>query len=226
MPLPIDRIRKKNLQRKDGSWNLSAEYLQYQKEGGVLSPEGWNARLKKLRQERTNEWGRKFFAEHPEKRKEYSIRAAAKLKAAHPDYAKEQMRKFRERHPDYNRFHTATKQLGNSSVCYGCGTATKTEKHHFDYSRPLEVVFLCRDCHMKLHQKSTNDIDRTKELRATIQLLADCSHNIKVSVEAVRKSHPEWDDERIWVFFGELIGNSMVATKRLAVITSNKPEGQ
>lgn len=226
MTLPKDRTRKKNRQRKDGSWNLSEPYLQHQKEGGILSPEAWNERLKKLRQEKANEWLTQYRIDHPDKAKEHSVKSAAKRKLLHPDYEKEQMRKFRERHPDYNRFHTATKKLGSSSICYGCGAATKTEKHHFDYSRPLEVVFLCRDCHMKLHQKLANGVDHVKELRATVQLLADCSHNMKVSMEAVRQYHPEWDNERIWVFFGELIGNSLIATKELAVITSHEEAKQ
>jgi hypothetical protein len=31
-----------------------------------------------------------------------------------------------------------------------CG-ATKTEAHHTDYSRPLDVVWLCKHCHRLLH---------------------------------------------------------------------------
>lgn len=37
--------------------------------------------------------------------------------------------------------------------CAKCG-ATEAEKHHPDYSKPLDIVWLCRPCHLKAHEKS------------------------------------------------------------------------
>lgn len=34
--------------------------------------------------------------------------------------------------------------------CTECG-AKKAEKHHVDYTKPLEVVWMCRPCHLALH---------------------------------------------------------------------------
>lgn len=36
--------------------------------------------------------------------------------------------------------------------CADCGNL-KTEAHHEDYSKPLEVIWLCHRCHMKRHRK-------------------------------------------------------------------------
>ena len=35
--------------------------------------------------------------------------------------------------------------------CFICGE-TDVQAHHEDYSKPLEVIFLCRNCHYKRHQ--------------------------------------------------------------------------
>lgn len=40
--------------------------------------------------------------------------------------------------------------------CVECG-APETEAHHEDYSRPLDVTFLCRACHLALHQSARQD---------------------------------------------------------------------
>lgn len=34
-------------------------------------------------------------------------------------------------------------------VCARCGTKEKLTRHHPDYDYPLDVVILCRDCHIK-----------------------------------------------------------------------------
>lgn len=36
--------------------------------------------------------------------------------------------------------------------CERCN-AEKVEKHHPDYSKPLEIVWLCRPCHLALHRE-------------------------------------------------------------------------
>lgn len=41
--------------------------------------------------------------------------------------------------------------------CQKCG-AQKSEKHHPDYSRPLEVEWLCRRCHRAAHAQGRGQL--------------------------------------------------------------------
>jgi uncharacterized protein (DUF433 family) len=41
--------------------------------------------------------------------------------------------------------------LVRPSACAQCHRPCKPEAHHRDYSRPLDVVWLCRPCHVAAH---------------------------------------------------------------------------
>lgn len=50
-------------------------------------------------------------------------------------------------------------QLARPDHCSNCGKVGKVDAHHDDYTKPDQVVWLCRSCHMKRHfgngQKAT-----------------------------------------------------------------------
>lgn len=81
-------------------------------------------------------------------------RARAKRPARRQAAAKISTR-WRQKHPEAYRAQTA---LGNAlrdgkvdrQPCLFCGEA-KVHAHHRDYSKPLEVVWLCAKCHHRLH---------------------------------------------------------------------------
>lgn len=47
--------------------------------------------------------------------------------------------------------------------CEKCGNE-KAEMHHEDYDKPLEVIWLCRTCHLDLHTQRNRKEAESKEL--------------------------------------------------------------
>jgi len=43
-------------------------------------------------------------------------------------------------------------EIVKSLICAGCGESKRLDGHHQDYSKPLDVVWLCRPCHMFTHK--------------------------------------------------------------------------
>lgn len=77
-----------------------------------------------------------------------------------PERVATYFQQYRHRNPDKKRAHRrvwdAVRQgkLVKPDACENCMAATEKAKlhaHHEDYSRPLEVEWLCQECHEKRH---------------------------------------------------------------------------
>jgi hypothetical protein len=109
---------------------------------------------RKKNADRYKEYDAKRFREDP------------KVKARHAAYRKtpagiasmsKARRKWREANSDKRAAHVI---LGNAvrdgriikpEFCSECGAGGTIHGHHGDYSRPLDVVWLCQTCHKKQH---------------------------------------------------------------------------
>lgn len=64
-------------------------------------------------------------------------------------------KKVRERYPDRMYANNALAgavrrgQVVRPSSCSQCDNTRDIQAHHEDYSKPLEVIWLCRDCHVE-----------------------------------------------------------------------------
>ncbi len=82
------------------------------------------------------EWSRRYVTEH---RGECAAR----------------LRKYRSDNPERARANEAIKRAVKSGrinrpvTCQKCGVSGKIEGHHPDYSKPLEVKWLCTKCHRR-----------------------------------------------------------------------------
>ena len=80
------------------------------------------------------------------------------------EYLLEVQRRNRKRHPDRDR---ARRILGRAiksgaiirpSFCGECFTPCKPDGHHDDYSKPLDVRWLCEKCHYKITRKPLSEV--------------------------------------------------------------------
>lgn len=49
--------------------------------------------------------------------------------------------------------HINTGKLFKPDFCYLCGDKCEPQAHHEDYSKPLEILWLCPTCHANRHKK-------------------------------------------------------------------------
>ena len=88
-----------------------------------------------------------------------AIAARAAYAKAHPEQAVKQIQRSNKRHPEHFRaryaFTNALRagKLTKPDACSKCGKAGRIHGHHPDYSKPLEVVWLCHSCHIGEHHR-------------------------------------------------------------------------
>src|SRR5207253_11493816 len=113
------------------------------KRGHRLTPANTSWRLWhgfRCRQCRTceRENAKKWWHKHPER---------ARAKNRRRDWRKTGDALLRHRANQKVYVAIAKGQLIRPSSCSGCGKACVPEGHHPDYSKPLEVIWLCIECH-------------------------------------------------------------------------------
>jgi hypothetical protein len=69
--------------------------------------------------------------------------------------AEKPLKLWRKKRPDAYRAHSALNNAVRDhrlekEPCYFCGTP-EVHAHHHDYSKPLDVTWLCVKCHQRLH---------------------------------------------------------------------------
>lgn len=102
-------------------------------------------------------YNKKYKKIYYQKNKEKYSEEAKKWQKAHPEKAKElhknNQKKYNEKYPEKIKAHNKAYhiKIPKGQLCEICNINLAIEKHHKDYSKPLEVQFLCRNCHNKYH---------------------------------------------------------------------------
>ena len=69
-------------------------------------------------------------------------------------------------------------QLKHPSICEKCADVAKTQAHHWTYTRPLDVIFLCHACHMGLHAMMRNPGQRIRQMKRHDNTAQSSAHNV------------------------------------------------
>lgn len=107
-------------------------------------------------------WAKRNPVKYLEMSRTYRANNRAKVNAitrkyqeTHPETVRERKRIYRARSPiKINAHRDVRAAMLRGEIHRGncnCGAATKAEAHHKDYSKPMEIEWLCRICHMQWH---------------------------------------------------------------------------
>lgn len=101
----------------------------------------WNAFFRQYRRKnkKTLEHSLKWKRENREKQN-----------ANHKKYAQNNRLKINAR--SVHQYYINKGDIIRPDICTQCGRKRKyIHGHHYDYSKPLEVIWLCHNCHVNLH---------------------------------------------------------------------------
>lgn len=85
--------------------------------------------------------------------------------AANPQKFRDLVDAWRLEHPERVAAHRAVeKAIRNGELirpdqCFECNTKCRPDGAHTDYSKPLDVIWLCRQCHMILDKRKIDETE-------------------------------------------------------------------
>lgn len=92
---------------------------------------------------------------NPEARRKWDQRGRRRNPNTHRCHNARWVRRNREKKRAQGLVRTELRagRLQRPSACSECGVATSVDAHHDDYSKPYEITWLCRACHVARHRE-------------------------------------------------------------------------
>ena len=97
------------------------------------------------------------------KRREYANNIKTENPEKYSQIMADYTRKYRRKFPEKNMAHLRVSRalqsgvLKRPNICSRCGKKCKPDAHHEDYTKPLDVIWLCGDCHAEKHRIQISD---------------------------------------------------------------------
>jgi hypothetical protein len=61
--------------------------------------------------------------------------------------------RYKDKYPEKVKAQQLASKIPTENECSNCGGTDRLERHHEDYTKPLEIITLCKMCHSKRHEK-------------------------------------------------------------------------
>ncbi len=141
----VKRNREKNQEVMKLWREKNKEYIrEYKKE--------YKKKYRQENKEKISEYGKKYYKEH----KEQELLRTRNWELVNHERVKELKIKgakvMREKYPEKMYARNMSRAIKISGLCVICKQEKAIEKHHPDYDEPMNVVFLCKQCHVKIHK--------------------------------------------------------------------------
>lgn len=81
----------------------------------------------------------------------------------------EEIKKRKKANRAYNLYRKSTSL--EKQPCLACNKKENTEGHHYDYDKPFHVLWLCRQCHAKLHALKRNPFNFNLSDKKLIEII-------------------------------------------------------
>jgi len=108
-------------------------------------------RYQKENKEKVNEYRRKWNEKNKDKTRTYQENNREKINIWQRSYTKQEHVKFRKRANAKLNYHVKRGNIFKPELCSICGEKKRVESHHHDYEKPLDVIWVCRKCHVSIH---------------------------------------------------------------------------
>ena len=139
-----------------------SEFPTYTTRAGNLSKRHYCTECRKAKEQKWSHDGyQRLITETPNK---YREKVAANTKKIRQNYQS----RYKQRKAEYNRtlrpkqmvnsYHKVRNAIKSGKLvrptnCSNCNKEGRIEAHHDDYTKPLEIRWLCRSCHSEHHRK-------------------------------------------------------------------------
>jgi len=109
----------------------------------------WKDENKELKRESDRNWRINNLEKAHERVRLWKENNPERVTALNKEYYKKYPEKFKARRA--LSYAVEGGKIVRPTICSRCNEEGYIEGHHYDYSKPLEVIWLCRKCHAKEH---------------------------------------------------------------------------